>query len=184
MFTAKNGLLKHCRAAVTNVVPAHQYLRPPCPALKSPLGTSSPPATKPERHRSCNLAVLSDDSQPQGSAANHQYKLLSSISCAEPQLTCKTKKIKAALAILLPMLCLEVAHASNADLATAVKESIQQEFGKNAELRSVVIKDLTLIQESENKYRGLLEVSSPYGEEKLAVSVTTDDENLIWEIAD
>jgi hypothetical protein len=99
-------------------------------------------------------------------------------------LTCKTKKIKAALAILLPMLCLEVAHASNAELATAVKESIQQEFGKNAELRSVVIKDLTLIQESENKYRGLLEVSSPYGEEKLAVSVTTDDENLIWEIAD
>ena len=99
-------------------------------------------------------------------------------------MTCKSKKIKAALAILLSMLCLEVAHASNAELTTAVKESIQQEFGKNAELKSVVIKDLTLIQEGDNKYRGLLEVSSPDGEEKLAISVTTDGENLIWEIAD
>ena len=99
-------------------------------------------------------------------------------------MTCKSKKIKAALAILLSMLCLEVANASNEELATAVKESIQQEFGKDAELRSVVIKDLTLIQESDNKYRGLLEISSPEGEEKLAVNVTTDNENLIWEIAD
>jgi len=99
-------------------------------------------------------------------------------------MTCKSKKTKTALAILLSILCLEVANASNEELATAVKESIQQEFGKDAELRSVVIKDLTLIQESDNKYRGLLEISSPEGEEKLAVNVTTDNENLIWEIAD
>ena len=97
-------------------------------------------------------------------------------------MTVKSKKINPALAILLSMLCLEVANASNEELATVVKESIQQELSKNAEFRSVVIKDLTLIQESDNKYRGLLETSSPDGEEKLAISVTTDDENLIWEI--
>ena len=97
-------------------------------------------------------------------------------------MTCKSKKIKAALAIVLSMLCLEVANASNEALSTAVKESIEQEWGKNAELSSVVIKDLTLIQESDNKYRGLLETSSPDGEEKAAIRVTTDDDNFIWEI--
>ena len=80
------------------------------------------------------------------------------------------------------MLCLEVVHASNVELASEVKESIQQEFRKNPELRAVVVKDLTLVQESDNKYRGLLEISSPDGDERLPISVTTDDENLIWEI--
>lgn len=99
-------------------------------------------------------------------------------------MTCKPKKIKAALAISLCMFCLEVAHASNEELASEVKESIQQEWIKHSELRSITIQDLTLIQESDNKYRGLLEVSSSDGEEKVAISVTTDDDNFIWEIAE
>lgn len=48
MFSAINELLTRCRTAVTNTVYAHQSVHSYFPALKSPLGTSSCPATKPE----------------------------------------------------------------------------------------------------------------------------------------
>jgi hypothetical protein len=95
-----------------------------------------------------------------------------------------SKKVNIALTLSLSILCFGVAHASNEELAAAVKESIQQEWSRDPELRLVTVKELTLIQGGDKNYRGLLETSSFDNEEKSLMIVTTDDDNIIWEISE
>jgi len=92
--------------------------------------------------------------------------------------------LKAALALSASLLCLGTAYAANEELAQEVKESIQEEWDKTTSPGENKIKELTLIKRGENKYRGLLEVDGPDGEESLIVKVMVDDDNIIWEVVD
>lgn len=91
--------------------------------------------------------------------------------------------LSAALALSVSLLCVGTTHAANEELAQEVRESIQEEWDKTSPGENK-IKELTLIKRGENKYRGLLEVDGPDGEESLIVKVMVDDDNIIWEVVD
>jgi hypothetical protein len=69
---------------------------------------------------------------------------------------------------------------STEDLAKQVKASIEETYKEKG--LNIKIEDFTLVKKSKKEYRGILKISG-YGEKQtVAVNVTVDGENLIWEI--
>ncbi|MGY2402189.1 hypothetical protein [Pseudomonas sp. SDO5271_S396] len=93
-------------------------------------------------------------------------------------------RLKVALVFTASLLCLGNAQAANEELAQEVKESIQEQWDKDTSPGENKVKEVTLIKKGTNKYRGLLEVAGPDGDETLSVDVMVDEDNLIWEIVD
>jgi hypothetical protein len=69
---------------------------------------------------------------------------------------------------------------STEDLTKQVKASIEETYKEKG--FNIKIEDFTLVKKSKKEYRGILKISG-YGEKQtVAVNVTVDGKNLIWEI--
>ncbi|MEI8315437.1 MAG: hypothetical protein WCG79_08310 [Verrucomicrobiota bacterium] len=70
------------------------------------------------------------------------------------------------------------------DLSREVKSSMEKKFAEDPSTSGIKIKNVTLIRKDQigNEYKGLVEIERFGQQESLAVNVTYDGKNLMWQI--